>query len=121
MGPMTRLICAMSCRRKLHENIARQLAAQAPSHLLIGDLGPQFRIEIADFSGEQDEVQKHIGVYDEENEWPEPEKTEQRQVHIEERQSDRALQKKIAVGHATNGDEKIEQDKEIAEPQARPD
>jgi hypothetical protein len=66
-------------------------------------------------------MQKHIGVHDEENERPEPEKAEERQVHIEERQSDRALQKKIAVGHAANGDEKVEQDKEIAEPQARAD
>jgi hypothetical protein len=39
----------------------------------------------------------------------------------EERQLNRALQKKIAVGHAANGDEKIEQDKEIAEPKARAD
>ena len=90
-------------------------------HVLVGNLVPQLFVEVADFSSEKHEMQKHIGMHDEENGWPEREEAKERQVHIEERQSDRALQKKIAVGHASNGDEKIEQDKEIAEPKARAD
>jgi hypothetical protein len=105
--------------QKLHENIARQLAAQAPLHLLVSNLHPEFRIEVADLSRKQDEMQKHIGMDDEENERPEHKESEERQVHTEERQLYRALQEKIAVGYAAAGDEKIEKDKEIAEPQAR--
>jgi hypothetical protein len=66
-------------------------------------------------------MQGHIGMNDEENERPKPEKAEERQIHIEKGQFYRTLQEKIAVGYAADGDEKIEQDKEIAEPEARAD
>ncbi len=132
---MTRLICAISRSmkpmtpvrtsrdpaRNCTKDVARQLAAQAPSHVFVGDLLSQLSVEVADLSREQDEMQKHIGMHDQENERAEPEEAEQRQVHIEERQLDGALQEKIAMGDAANGDEKVEQDKEIAEPQSRAD
>jgi hypothetical protein len=64
-------------------------------------------------------MEQHIGMHDEENGWAEHEEAEERQVHTEEWQLDRALQEKVAVGHAADGDEKVEEDKEIAKPQAR--
>ena len=107
--------------QKLHKDVARQLAAQAPSHVFVGDLLSQLSVEVADLSREQDEMQQHVGMHDKENERAEPEEAEERQVHIEERQLDGALQEKIAMGDAANSDEKVEQHKEIAEPQSPAD
>ena len=46
----------MCLGQELHENIAWQLAAQAPSHLLVGDLRLEFSMEVADLSRKQDEM-----------------------------------------------------------------
>ena len=60
--------------------------------LVIGDLRFEFFVEIANLSGEQDKMQKHINMYNDENGGAEPEETEQRQIDLRERQFDWPLQ-----------------------------
>lgn len=106
---------------ELDEDVARQLAAYAVSGVLVGDLGAQLRVEYAHLVGEQDEMQQHIGVQDDEDQRAEPEEAGQGQIDIQEGQLDAVLEEQILVGHRGGGDEQVEQDEQIADPQGAAD
>ena len=44
------------------------------------------------------------------------EEAHQRQIDAQERQLDRAFDKKVAMGHAAGGDQQIEQHEQVTEP-----
>jgi hypothetical protein len=106
---------------ELHEDVARQLATEASAGVLVGDLFLELGMEGADLAGKHHEMQQRVGVDDQEQQRPEHEKAEQRQVDVEERQLDRVLEEHVPVGDPARGDRKIEEHKKVAQPQPRPD
>ena len=107
--------------KKLHEDVARKLTAQAGPDVLVGDLRQKLCVEDADFVGQHREVQQHISVHDQEYRRSQYEEAEEGQLDAKERKLDRALEQEIAVRHAADGDDQIKQHEQIAEPQPRAD
>ena len=103
--------------KKLHEDVARKLAAQAGPDVLVGDLRQKLCVEDADFVGQHREVQQHISVHDQEYRRSQYEEAEEGQLDAKERKFDRAFEQQIAVRHAADGDDQIKQHEQIAEPQ----
>jgi hypothetical protein len=84
---------------KLHKNIARQLPPQTLSRLgRIAKLRVQLFVIHADLRRQHDEMQKRIGMGDNEQNRRQKEKGDERQFNIKERQFDRGLQQKILMG-----------------------
>ena len=100
----------------LHENVARQLAPEPGTGVLVIDLRLQLGMEHADLVRKHREMQQHICVHNKEDQRPEDEESEQRQIGAEEGQADRTLQQQVAMGNAADRDQQIEQNEQVAQP-----
>ena len=101
---------------KLHEDIARQLPAQAGAGVLDPDLRFKLSVERTDLAGQHREMQQRVGMDNQKQRRPEGKKSRQRQFDIQKRQFDRVLEKQILVRNRTRRNREVEKDKNVADP-----